>query len=217
MNEQTGIVYFIIDTSGSMEGARIKYINLKMDELIQGINNLSSDIKIALITFSNGARLEAGIKPIPVSEFKWQNLSTGGVTDIGAAFKILNELLSVSGSAASLIFLVSDGIPTDHWKPELAKLKQNEKFNNANKIAITIGDSIDVNEEHLIDFTGVKEAILFNTLNADYLLCYIKKSLKKFTQREWLDIIREVHTDTLENEFNDDDWSSCDLSSEEDW
>jgi uncharacterized protein YegL len=63
-----------------------------------------------------------------------------------------------TGSFAPAIFLMSDGEPTDNYKHGLEKLKQNNWFKKAIKVAVAIGD--DANKTVLADFTGNIEAVI---------------------------------------------------------
>ena len=87
------------------------------------------------------------------------------MTDLGAACLQLNEKLSrnafmsdATGSFAPAIFLLSDGEPTDNYKYGLEKLKQNNWFKKAIKVAVAIGD--DANKTVLADFTGNVESVI---------------------------------------------------------
>ena len=63
-----------------------------------------------------------------------------------------------TGSFAPAIFLLSDGEPTDNYKRGLKKLKENNWFKKAIKVAVAIGD--DANKTVLADFTGNIEAVI---------------------------------------------------------
>jgi uncharacterized protein YegL len=63
-----------------------------------------------------------------------------------------------TGSFAPAIFLMSDGEPTDNYKHGLEKLKQNNWFKKAIKVAVAIGE--DANKTVLADFTGNIEAVI---------------------------------------------------------
>lgn len=62
------------------------------------------------------------------------------------------------GSYAPVIILLSDGVPTDHPEHALEKLKSNNWYKAATKIAIAIGD--DCVKSTLINFTGNEEGVL---------------------------------------------------------
>lgn len=73
---------------------------------------------------------------------------------------------AASGSFAPAIILLSDGGPTDDFNSGLAKLKSNNWFKAAIKIAIAIGD--DADKDVLKEFTGSIEAV-FTVHNIDAL------------------------------------------------
>ncbi len=65
---------------------------------------------------------------------------------------------SASGSYAPVIILLSDGGATDDFDKGIEKLKQNNWFKAAIKIAIAIGD--DADKDELKKFTGNLEAVI---------------------------------------------------------
>ncbi len=166
---RTMTLFFVVDTSGSMEGSKMGTLNSAVEEVIPEIRKISAEnadaaIKIAVLEFSGGARW---ITPAPMDaeDFTWSFLNADGLTDLGQACRQLDEKLSrkafmsdVAGSFAPAIFLLSDGEPTDDYKPELSKLWQNNWFKKAIKVAVAIGD--DANSDVLAEFTGSKEAVL---------------------------------------------------------
>ena len=180
---RTMVLFFIIDTSGSMDGSKIGTLNVAIEEVIPAIREVSDEnadaqIKIAALEFSSGARWITKNGPIEADQFRWNYLDANGVTDFGAACKTLNDKLSTkafmqeaTGSFAPAIFLLSDGEPTDEWQSSLNALKQNNWFKAGVKVAIAIGD--DANKDMLKEFTGSMEAVL-ETHNAATLKKMIK-------------------------------------------
>jgi uncharacterized protein YegL len=166
------MLFFIIDASGSMEGSKIGTVNAAIEDAIPAIKEVSdgnadAQIKIAALEFSSGARWLTPNGPVDSDQYRWNDIEAGGVTDFGAACKALNEKLSFSsegfmreatGSFAPVLFLLSDGEPTDDWKHALQELKQNNWFKAASKVAIAIGG--DANTDILKEFTGTMEAVL---------------------------------------------------------
>ena len=103
--------------------------------------------------------------PIAAESFKWQELKAYGVTDIGVAFKELNKKLSKnefltapSASVAPVLFLMSDGNPTDDYLSGLNELKNNNWYKYAIKVALAIGNDADKNV--LKEFTGNLESVI---------------------------------------------------------
>ena len=167
---RTMVLFFAIDTSGSMHGSKIGSVNTAIEEVIPAIKEVSDEnadaqIKIAVLEFSNGANWITQGRPVEIDQLRWNYLDAEGVTDLGEACKALDEKLSTkafmqeaTGSFAPAIFLLSDGEPTDDWQSGLAKLRQNNWFKAGIKVAIAIGD--DANKEVLKEFTGTMEAVL---------------------------------------------------------
>jgi len=161
------VLFFIVDTSGSMVGTKIGAVNTAIREVIpelKGIGGSDVDLKIACLKFSSGCTWMHP-SPIPAENFQWNNLSADGVTDFGAACKELSDkmakekfLSAPSASVAPAIFLMSDGEPTDDYKSGLALLQKNNWYKYAIKVAVAIGD--DANIDVLKEFTGNIEAVI---------------------------------------------------------
>jgi uncharacterized protein YegL len=62
-----------------------------------------------------------------------------------------------SGSVAPVLFLLSDGEPTDDYKSELRKLQKNNWYKVAARVAIGYGE---FNDSVLKEFTGNSETVL---------------------------------------------------------
>ena len=180
---RTMVLFFIVDTSGSMDGSKIGAVNTAIREVIPEIKELSDGnadalIKIAVLEFSSGARWITSSGPVEPGQLNWINLEAAGVTDLGAAYKALNEKLSTksfmaeaTGSFAPALFLLSDGEPTDEWVNSLEQLRKNNWFKAAIKVAVSIG--ADENLDVLKEFTGSMEAVLL-TYKAKTLMKMIK-------------------------------------------
>ena len=166
---RTMVLFFIVDTSGSMEGAKIGTLNQAVEDVIPEIreiseNNADAEIKIAVLEFSSGARWVTPA-PVPADGFEWQYLNAVGLTDLGEACKALSEKLSrssfmsdITGSFAPAVFLLSDGAPTDNYREGLELLWSNNWFKKAIKVAVAIGEN--ANRSVLAEFTGDEEAVL---------------------------------------------------------
>jgi len=161
------VLFFIIDTSGSMSGTKIGAVNTAIREVIpelKGIGGSDVDLKVAILTFSNGCRWIYPV-PIPVDSLQWNNLHADGETDLGCALQELNNKMSKdvflsapSGSVAPAIFLMSDGEATDDYNKGIETIKKNNWYKYAIRIAVAIGD--DANIDELAKFTGSREAVL---------------------------------------------------------
>lgn len=170
-------LFFIIDTSGSMEGSKIGAVNDAVANVLPMLDEISAEnpdaeIKVAALEFSSGVNWLYS-EPKLASDFVWQDVTAGGLTSLGAACAELSSKLSrsgymqsASGSFAPAIILLSDGGPTDDYDSGLNKLKTNNWFKAAIKVAIAIGD--DADKGVLRQFTGSSEAV-FTVHNIDAL------------------------------------------------
>lgn len=161
------VLFFVIDTSGSMQGSKIGAVNTAIREVLPELKDAGGsdvDLKVACLTFSSGCQW---MYPTPIASesFQWNQVEADGVTDLGEACRELSKKLSKdeflkapSGSVAPAIFLMSDGEPTDDFESGLAQLKQNNWFKYAIKVAVAIGD--DANKDVLAKFTGNIEAVI---------------------------------------------------------
>lgn len=163
-------LFYLVDTSGSMSGAKIGALNTAVREtlpILEEISKSNSDskIKIAVLEFSSNCQWMYPT-PVEIETFEWRDLQASGLTVLGEAYDNLNRQLSHShgfmmeatGSFAPVIILLSDGAPTDETEYALEKLRANNWFKVATKIAIAIGDNCV--KSTLIDFTGNDEAVL---------------------------------------------------------
>ena len=166
---RTMVLFFLVDTSGSMYGNKIGKLNEAIRDTIPDLKDLSNNnpdaaIKIAVLQIDTNVRWLYP-QPIESENFHWNELEAEGLTSIGAALRELDSKLSKSqflqeaaGSYAPVIILLSDGGPTDDFENGLNKIKQNNWFKHAIKVAIAIGNDADKNI--LAQFTGNSEAVI---------------------------------------------------------
>ncbi len=179
---KTMTLFFLVDTSGSMYGEKIGSLNEAVRETIPDLNDLSvsnpdAAIKIAALQFDSEVKWLYP-QPIEAEKFQWNNLQADGLTSLGTALDELNGKLSKSqfmkeatGSYAPVIILLSDGGPTDDFNAALERIKKNNWFKHAIKVAIAIGNDADKNV--LAQFTGTSEAV-FEVHNKAALRAIIK-------------------------------------------
>lgn len=126
-------VYLVLDCSGSMSGEPIEAVR-------QGVKALLSDLRsdpqaletafLSVITFDSGAR-----QVCPLTElmaFSEPNLDATGSTAMGEALKLLEQAIdkevkkttaTQKGDWRPLVFLMTDGQPTDNWQGPADSLK----------------------------------------------------------------------------------------------
>ena len=163
-------VIFLLDTSGSMDGAPLGAVNAAMVGILPELISMNNDnpdieIQIAVLTFESETEWVTGTGLVNPEAYKWKDLDAGSLTSMGAAFRELVNALSVShgfmnrasGSVAPVLFLLTDGEPTDNYQDALQALKENNWYKVAAKVAIGYGDS---NDSVLREFTGNSETVL---------------------------------------------------------
>lgn len=163
-------LFFMIDTSGSMCGAKIGSVNDAIENVLPMIGEISdenpdAEINVAALEFSTTTHWLYD-EPKDAKEFIWQQVEADGLTSLGEACEELNKKLSrnggfmssPSGCFAPAIILLSDGGPTDNFEAGLKTLQANNWYKNAIKIAIAIGDDADM--DVLKEFTGSSEAVI---------------------------------------------------------
>lgn len=167
VSKKSLVIFFLIDTSRSMVGKKMGELNTVMEELIPEIRRVGeadTDVKVAVLTFGSQVRWMYS-EPIPIEDFEWARLRADGVTNMGEAFKELNSrmsrnsfLNSPSLSFAPVIFLMTDGYPSDDYKSALAELQTNSWYKFGLKAALGIGQ--EANDDMLAEFTGSKDTVV---------------------------------------------------------
>ena len=151
-------IIYVIDTSGSMAGTRIAAVNQAMTETIEVLKDVSAknptaEIKIGVLQFASGASWVTNKDELVfMDDFFWNDLTAGGITDLGAALNELHKSLSRSallksdvGFKVPVLIFMSDGGPTDDYRSALKKISDNNKwFTASTKICLAIDADSDV-------------------------------------------------------------------------
>lgn len=159
---------FLVDCSGSMYGERIETFNIALDSVIKNLDIINPDTEILfnVLQFSCGCHWTYG-DPVKIESIKWWPIDANGSTDLGSACCELNNALSkdrlfsnknnYSGFMPSIIFLITDGFPTDDYLPNIENLWNNPYFKISKKFAIGIGD--EAPSDVLTSFTRNKKSV----------------------------------------------------------
>jgi uncharacterized protein YegL len=134
-------VYLLLDTSGSMSGEPIEAVKNGVQIMISSLRQNPQAIETAflsVITFDSTAQ-----QIIPLTDlasFQMVDIKATGVTALGEALKLVankieNEVQKTTteqkGDWKPLVFIMTDGIPTDDWQSGLNEFKKS-------KIAFTV-------------------------------------------------------------------------------
>ena len=152
-------------------------VRLLHSQLIE-IPTAVETVWISLITFGTQAEV---INPLtPLLEFLPPNdLKAGGTTSLGAALHLLDQALendvktgsdTEKGDWRPLVYLLTDGEPTDDWEVAVEHLKNRTEKKVGTIIALACGDDID--EETLKQIT--EHVVRMENVNVDYLRSFFK-------------------------------------------
>ncbi len=172
--------FWLADCSGSMQGKKIEALNTGVREAIPAMKDIADEnpnaqIFVRVIRFADGAQWHVG-QPTEIENFRWQDLDADGVTDLGAALKLVADALRTENMPARglppVLVLLSDGQPTDDFTSGLKALMDQPWGKKSVKIAIAVGD--DADQEMLQRFLGSSEVKPLLARNAQELVKRIK-------------------------------------------
>lgn len=165
-------VFYVLDTSGSMQGESITVLNRAMDSTLDALRqeaeaNSDAEVRVAVLEFSSGCRWVTPRGTESIDTIYWDPLNAGGLTHMGAALDELNAKLSrkadgflrsTTGFLMPVIIFMTDGFPNDDYKSALARIRENKWFSRAARVGFAIGRNPDT---HMIaELTGTSEAVI---------------------------------------------------------
>ena len=191
-------VYLLLDTSGSMTGAPIEAVRRGLEQFkieVQGDTFALETVSIGIITFGGrGAEfITRGL--IPFDQFSPPQIDATGQTPLGQALWLLSESLDKDlrrpvrggpkGDWRPLVFILTDGEPTDDWKDAREKIRQRESAKVCK--VITVGCGPYFNQQKL------SEIAIGDTFNMDnddasfhkffeWVSTMVKSDVKSFSQ-----------------------------------
>lgn len=134
-------VYLLLDTSGSMSGEPIEAVKNGVQIMISSLRQNPQAIETAflsVITFDTTAQ-----QIIPLTDlasFQMIDIKATGVTALGEALKLVSQKIDSEvakttteqkGDWKPLVFIMTDGTPTDDWQSGLNEFKKS-------KVAFTV-------------------------------------------------------------------------------
>jgi len=127
-------VYLLLDTSGSMSGEPIEAVKNGIQVMISALRQNPQAIETAFISIITFDSVAQQIIPLTdLASFQMVDLRATGTTALGEALKLVanridNEVAKTTteqkGDWKPLVFIMTDGIPTDDWLPGLNEFKQ---------------------------------------------------------------------------------------------
>ena len=145
-------VYLVLDTSGSMMGEPIAAVETGVQTLVSALRQDPYALETAylsIITFDSSAK-----QIVPLTEltaFQIPSFSASGSTSLGDALKMLANKIDtevtkttteVKGDWKPLVFIMTDGGPTDDWQKGLAEFRRRK---TGIVVACAAGQAADTN------------------------------------------------------------------------
>lgn len=134
-------VYLLLDTSGSMSGEPIEAVKNGVQVMISSLRQNPQAIETAFLSVITFDSVAQQIIPLTdLASFQMVDLKATGVTALGEALRLVsnrieNEVAKTTteqkGDWKPLVFIMTDGVPTDDWLPGLAEFKRQ-------KVAFTV-------------------------------------------------------------------------------
>jgi uncharacterized protein YegL len=172
---------WLCDCSGSMSvDGKIQALNNAIREALPHMQsvakeNPNANVLVRAVKFSVGAQWHVATQT-EVEDFKWEDLTADGETDMGKALSLVAEQMKMppmdERGLPPVLVLISDGQPTDDFNAGLAALLAQRWGQKSVRIAIAIGGDADL--EVLQKFIGHNEIKPLQANNADALTNYIK-------------------------------------------
>lgn len=177
-------VYLVLDCSESMAGPHIEAVARGVNDLLTELRQNPQALEtvcLSVITFAREARQVAPLTDLV--SFQPPALSVRTGTSLGAALRALAQCLdrevvkttpTTKGDYRPLVFLMTDGQPTDDWQSAVAAFKAANMHKLANFYVIGFGDDADgevlhrISEVvlHMRDFTPDKIRKFFVWISA---------------------------------------------------
>ena len=172
---------WIADCSGSMAvDGKIQSLNTAIKEAIPSMQDVADEnpnaqVLVRAVRFSDGAQWHVS-QPTDIADFKWEDLTAGGVTAMGRALSIVADQLKIppmtDRALPPVLVLISDGQPTDDFTGGLQALMNEPWGRKAVRIAIAIGE--DADQEVLKRFINNPELRPLQANNPEALTKYIR-------------------------------------------
>jgi uncharacterized protein YegL len=145
-------VLLALDCSGSMQGDRIASLNYALRTTLPELRKVAEenpevDVRLRVLRFATAAEWHIA-DPIAVADARWNDLSAGGETSMGAAFRLLGQALAKGAlpgrQLPPVVVLASDGYPTDDFEAGLDAFFAADHAAAAIRLAIAIGGEADL-------------------------------------------------------------------------
>ena len=145
-------VYLLLDTSGSMSGEPIEAVKNGVQIMISSLRQNPQAIETAFLSVITFDSIAQQIIPLTdLASFQMVDIKATGVTALGEALKLVTHKIDTEvqkttteqkGDWKPLVFIMTDGIPTDDWQSGLNEFKKSKV---AFTVACAAGSGADAN------------------------------------------------------------------------
>ena len=132
-------VYLVLDCSGSMAGEPIEAVRSCVKTLLGDLRGDPMALETAYLSVITFESTASQVCPLTeLTSFREPRLQAGGGTSLGAALSLLEQRLDVEvrpntenqkGDWKPLVFLMTDGRPTDNWEAAADRIKKKKVGN----------------------------------------------------------------------------------------
>ena len=195
--------------------AKIQILNEAVRRMIDSFaaeEMMETEILVSIIVFGDTAALH--LPPTAASSVKWVDMTAGGCTAMGAAFRLAKSLIEDKNVVPSRAFrptlvLASDGLPTDEWEEPLKSLINEGRSSKCFFMAMGIGQNPAMRVlEHFISQTPVLAEVngtaicntVFHATDAEKIYEFFRKVTMSVTARSKSTNPNAVPTSTKPNE-----------------
>lgn len=168
-------IYLLLDTSGSMSGEPIAAVQNGVQMLASALQNDPQALETAylsIITFESSANQVSPLTEL--SQFMPPQLTAGGCTALGEALTLVSKCADkevvkntpdTKGDWKPMVFIMSDGMPTDEINDGLAEFKKR-------KWGMVVGCAVACDPGALKQIT--ENIVQLSTADAESIKAYFK-------------------------------------------
>jgi uncharacterized protein YegL/DNA-directed RNA polymerase subunit RPC12/RpoP len=145
-------IYVLLDCSESLAGDNLQAVEIGMHKMLSALSRNPHAIETAVLSvITFGAKAKTAFPLTEVMEARPPVLSPRPGTSLGAALDLLRESIGrevvktrgdQKGDYKPMVFIVTDGYPTDDWRGPLKRLKA-QAPSLATIYAIGVGQDVD--------------------------------------------------------------------------
>lgn len=127
-------VYLLLDTSGSMSGEPIEAVKNGVQVMISLLRQNPQAIETAFLSVITFDSVAQQIIPLTdLASFQMVDIRATGTTALGEALKLVSNKIDTEvaqttteqkGDWKPLVFIMTDGIPTDDWQSGIVEFKK---------------------------------------------------------------------------------------------